>query len=268
MNKTIHNRISMKTILFTAMVLCSLGWNGTSLGQARLAFPLPFSPATPAPELTRFDLKFPGGTPGDLVRAIESAMGKPINVIIPTDLRETQLPSFEIKSVTVPELFEAIGHASRRQVLFATRIGDRSTHQSAFTLYGFRTQDMPPSDTSIWYFYVEGPAVPPEVEPLRLVQFYNLSPYLERYQVEDITTAVKAGWELLRSEKDFPMFHFHEETKLLIASGTHGQQAIIQSVLSELRRNISIAEATPPHPELKRCPGNRSRSRVRMEFPL
>src|ERR1035437_7428839 len=43
------------------------------------------SPQAGAPVLTKFNLDFPGGTPKELVAAIEKAMGKPLNVIISSD---------------------------------------------------------------------------------------------------------------------------------------------------------------------------------------
>jgi hypothetical protein len=55
---------------------------------------------TPAPEpsLTKFDLDFPGGTPKELVAAIQKAMGRPLNAIIPEDLSGTKLPALKMST--------------------------------------------------------------------------------------------------------------------------------------------------------------------------
>ena len=39
-------------------------------------------------KLTRFSLDFPGGTPQQLIAAIEKAMAKPVNAIIPMNTPE------------------------------------------------------------------------------------------------------------------------------------------------------------------------------------
>src|SRR6185503_4992665 len=52
--------------------------------------------------LTKFDLDFPDGTPGALVAAIQKAMGRPLNVIVPTEFASHLLPPLKMSSVDVP----------------------------------------------------------------------------------------------------------------------------------------------------------------------
>ncbi|MHC1766566.1 MAG: hypothetical protein AB9869_20060 [Verrucomicrobiia bacterium] len=47
--------------------------------------------------LTRFDLDFPGGTPGALAEAIEKASGKPLNLVIPIGSAQTPLPPLKMR---------------------------------------------------------------------------------------------------------------------------------------------------------------------------
>src|SRR4051812_26179833 len=68
------------------------------------------SQSSPSPsregELTKFDLDFPGGTPRELVAAIQIAWSKPLNAIVPDEYVGTKLPALKMKQVTVPQLFE------------------------------------------------------------------------------------------------------------------------------------------------------------------
>src|SRR5512146_3341295 len=76
--------------------------------------------AEPEPKLTQFSLDFPGGTPKELVAAIEKAMGRPLNVIIPEELASTKLPALKMSGVTVPQLFQALTAASRKNEAVVT----------------------------------------------------------------------------------------------------------------------------------------------------
>ena len=73
------------------------------------------------PSLTKFNLDFPGGTPQELVAAIEKAMGRQINVIVPDEYGSTKLPAFKMTNVTLPELFQAIGQVGGDSDRSATR---------------------------------------------------------------------------------------------------------------------------------------------------
>jgi len=195
--------------------------------------------------LPRFDLNFPGGTPGDLVRAIEKAMQKPLNAIIPEEYANIKLPTMSVKNVNVPELFEALRISSIKSVAYITGVtpspmsGGNArqgySYRLSETSFGFKTAGNP-GENSIWIFYEEKPALPPEALsriPLSC-RFYQLSPYLESgYTVEDITTAIETGWKML-NETNAPNISYHKDTKLLIAVGESEQLSLIQDVLSQL----------------------------------
>lgn len=101
-------------------------------------------PAAPA---TKFSLDFPGGTPRQLVAAIEQAGGKPVNVILPDEHADAQLPPIKVNGVDLPQLFQTLLEASyqyayngdRREVVFSQ---------------GFTTTDTRPTEDSIWLFKV------------------------------------------------------------------------------------------------------------------
>jgi hypothetical protein len=198
--------------------------------------------------LTRFNLDFPGGTPKDLVAAIEKATGKPLNVIIPIENADVQLPPLKMNDVVTPQLFMALEVASVKQVAVVTSTfgGGRSGPASYSTFesnYGFETGGKP-TDNSIWYFHVSKPSLPlavPTESTQKICKYYPLEIYLNRgLTVDDITTAIQTGWKMM-GETSPPEISFHKETKLLIAVGEPDKLEVIDNVLKAL-------QPPPPNP--------------------
>jgi len=182
-------------------------------------------PPTPEakPSLTKFDLDFPGGTPGELVAAIQKAMGRPLNAIIPSYYADKRLPALKMKEVDVARLFKALSRATMHMVQLTPGIQSDS-------MMGFRTEDGS-NDDAVWYFYVEGNPPPPQS-----CRFYLITPYLEQgLTVDDITTAVQTAWKV-RGDSPMPTLNFHKETKLLIGVGYDFQLGTIDDVLRALGR--------------------------------
>jgi len=187
--------------------------------------------------LTRFNLDFPGGTPAQLVKAIEKATTKPLNVVINKEDENLELPPLKMNNVYLPQLFTALEAASRKTVAVSTSIGSPggySSYSQFSSGYGFKTADGPLSDDSIWYFHVEKPSMPPVVSTQKISQFYSLSPYLDRgFTVDDITTAIQTGWKMA-GESATPELNYHKETKILIAFGEPDKLKTIADVLKTL----------------------------------
>jgi len=208
--------------------------------SARLQNIIERASATPAaePSLTKFDLDFPGGTPKALVAAIQKAMGRPLNAIIPDELADTKLPALKMNSVDVSQLFAALESASRKSEAVVTSggyAGAPTSYQTMNTRSGFRQgSEGTLSDETIWYFYAEKPVPPPAYSSAKVCRFYSLTPYLDRgTTVDDLTTAIETGWEML-GEKSRPTINFHKDTKLLIAVGEPSKLEIIDAVLRAL----------------------------------
>ena len=190
-------------------------------------------PATPVPQASsaqpvaggqqiswqKFDLEFRGGTPRELVSAIQKATGREINVIIPKEDENIEIPSMKFKSVTVPDLFKAISLASQKQEFVGGTIFN--------TYYSFDTEGH--GEDAIYYFKSNKPRPAQE-----FCKFYQLGEYLQNYSIEDITTAIQTGWKML-GVKSTPQLKFHPETKLLIAVGPVEQLRTINDVLQELK---------------------------------
>jgi hypothetical protein len=230
----------MKKILCLATGLLALNFT-PAFGQpsqenSRVRIAIAQAEANAKQSLTKFNLNFPGGTPAELVKAIEKAMGKPLNAIIPTDDADIQLPPLKMNDVVTLQLFAALQAASRKTVAVQSRLPvNYNGGYSTFTTdYGFTTSDNPVSDTSIWYFHASKPSMPPLVSTEKVCRFYQLASYLDRgFTVDDITTAIQTGWKMAGINPP-PELNYHKETKLLIAYGTPDDLNIIQSVLQSL----------------------------------
>jgi len=180
-------------------------------------------PPAADPNLTKFNLDFPGGTPNELVAAIEKATGRPLNAFVKDEFSNTRLPALKMTNVTVPQLFQALVEGSKGAVAVGSNMYS--------TQYGFTTQGSP-SDDSIWYFFAyKG------IPPAKVCRFYSLAPYVDSgLSVDDITTAIETGWKMLWEEgTSMPTMKYHKDTKLLIAVGEPSKLETIDAVLKALQ---------------------------------
>ena len=109
--------------------------------------------------------------------------------------------------------------------------------------YGFRSAG-PITPRTIWFFYVE--RTPPAIAS-RTVRYYQLAPYLTEFTMDDIGSAIEAGWNML-GEKHSVKLNFHQDTKLLIAAGEPGHLEMISSVLKELGAGMTNRPVANPKP--------------------
>jgi len=224
MTKSAMKRIN--SVLPAAVLLTTLfawGQPGQPVQQRSGATPASTrNAAGQKPDLVKFDLDFPGGTPRQLVEAIEKASGKPLNAVITDDEADLHLPPLKMRGVNVVELFRALSMASMKLIKIPG--GTFSSN------YGFDPSSGEFNDDTVWWFHHGKPVV---TEPERSCRFYQLAPYLETYKVEDITTAIQTGWKML-GETNLPTITFHKDTKLLIAVGEQSKLSLIDSVLQQL----------------------------------
>jgi len=197
----------------------------------------PPAPANKQSELAYFDLDFPGGTPRDLVNAIQKAAHHPLNAVIPEELANTKLPAVKMSNITVPDLFRAMYLASQKQESYITGrtegpFGGGPSWATYNATCGFTTADARVTDDSIWYFHSDKPALPPS-KPEKTCRFYQLTHYLDMgYSVDDITTAAETAWKM--EKKTSPLLTYHKDTGLLVAIGDPSDLDVIDDVL----RNI------------------------------
>jgi len=229
----------MKTLRLALAILAigslTLGLD-RSFGQVQAVtvprLPPPFGAQEPEPQPT-FDIDFPGGTPKQLIEAVQKAAKIPVNTIIPESLQvpgQFTIPPLKLRNVTVPQLFEVLSRISVKNELRRSGSGVGLIT----TTYGFKSSDQRPGTNSIWYFFVDAPPEPlPGIPPAAQCRFWQLAPYLEKLKVEDITTAIESGWKML-GVNPLPKLNFHKDTQLLIVVGQQSQLAIVDDVLREL----------------------------------
>jgi hypothetical protein len=246
-----HRRWDMKLSFF---VLCASAMI-PAVALAQNAAPVPAPPPSarvgprPLPQTVtssaeedepRFDFKFAGGPVKEFVTALGAARGKPVNVVISKEAESTLIPPVEVYRVTVSALFRALSAASERQVM----VRSGNTYQLKNVGFTFVSSNQDSGD-AVWTFRVmDAPESiaeqPPPAE--RVVQFYPVAEYLTHFSVEDITTAIEAGWNLqseTKAEKTpRPTIKFHEETKLLICAGSKLEIEIIPQVLKGLSQML------------------------------
>jgi len=220
----------MRTVIHSLAIIAAVLAAQTALGQAPPAnlIDLQQAVALGKPAQTnrqRFDLDFPGGGPKALVAAIEKATGKPLNAIVPTEEREVQIPPMKLTKITVQDLSDALRMVSTKQEF------DGANYRT--TWYAFETGGN--GEDAVWGFRRVNATTARDV-----CRFYQLGEYLEKFTIEDITTAIQTGWELL-GVKPAPRLKFHPETKLLIAVGQEYQLQTIEDVLQQLRKALPNA---------------------------
>lgn len=194
--------------------------------------PLIGQPANPPPaaqtevsNLTKFDLDFPGGTPAELVKAIEKASGRPLNVVVSAHDAPRRVPALKMTGVDVQQLFFALSFVDVER-------DRRGSPGTAGIRLLFSTRP-PVSDASVWSLQVLQAG--PSFGPASLTRFYLLAPYLDSgVSVDDITTAIQTAWRM-QAVSDPPKISFHKETKLLIAVGDEMGLQTIQQALDVLR---------------------------------
>jgi hypothetical protein len=216
------------------LIALALAWVApiAAFGQQNAEPPTARVAPPPPHPMTKFSLDFKGGTPGDLVAAIEKAMGKPLNAIVPPEYANQRMPAMKMDDVDASQLFSALNMAESRSEPYYGASG-QMTYVS--TSFGFATDGLR-TDNSVWYFFSR--SVPKEV---KICLFFSLAPYLDQgLTVDDITTAIQTGWSML-GESPVPTLSFHKETKLLIAVGSQRQLGIIGEALQALH--------TPPKPK-------------------
>jgi hypothetical protein len=173
-----------------------------------------------------FNLSFPGGTPKEFVEAVNLAAAKsireprPINLLVPRDLTDVKVPPMELRAVTTATLFQSLTLLSRSG---PDGLEWRSSSENVWVL-GRR-----PDDRKTQAFYVG-----------------NL---LQKFKIEDITTAVEATWKLgTRNPEAAPELKYHKDTQLLIARAYQSQLTTMSEVISQLRLGIEQPALPDPKP--------------------
>ena len=185
---------------------------------------LPWSRAAEAPPLKSdsgskkliFDLSFKGGTPAELLAAMEKAAAQfavrpePINAVIPSDLANVPIPRMELRGVTAAGVFETL------------------------TLL----------DPSIrWISATDGIKVLTRRDARKTQAFY-IGHLLKKFKVDDITTAVKTTWDMGGKNVQVDL-KYHEDTQLLIARAQPPEIQAMSDVIAQLQIAVDPLPTLP-----------------------
>jgi hypothetical protein len=188
---------------------------------------------TPANKpLSIIDLDFKGGTPEELVKAIEKALGTTLNVIIPRPELDLELPALKLKRVTIPEVFDALRVVGRNINTGQERIN-----------YEFVSSGKS-KDETIWVFVCNRSKFSQPKQELNentFCRFYNLKSILNtgEYAFEDIKSVLETAWSGL-GIKPMPQLTFNKATALLVAIGSEQPLLLIDEVVKQLSQNIGF----------------------------
>ena len=268
-----HSSSSMKlSLLLLALATGAVAQNAPSTSKHEKTPPLVVEehPGPPASELKRIDLDFKGGPPAALVEAISKAVGKQVNVIIDESDAQVHLPPIHVRNVTVPDIFSALASATTREVSVPSGRdgfgGGRNIYQTRQVSSQF-VPNKPGSltDDTVWSFVSNEPETEQALinskgKPKPSLRHYQLGAYLtDKLTVEDITTTIRTGWELL-GVKEQPQLKFHKETGILIAAGDGDLLDDIPMVLQQLPTSgvSSLGNMPPPSPPIPRTNQMRS----------
>jgi hypothetical protein len=228
-----------------ATVMLAFG-SPAALSQRTPPAAAPPAEAAAPPVEKRFDIELDGGLPArEAITRIAEKLRHPVNVIFTGDSSETPLPALRLHQVTLGEFFSAI-QASGQIEAANGRMG-----------YGFAPVDGAPN---IYTFSVVTPApaaaggggLSPEVvtstiftggqqappAPEKMSVFFDLSTVLNnKLTIEDVTTAIRTAWSAAEDGKEPPpeALKFHQETKLLIATGYPRRLETVSNIVKLLQ---------------------------------
>jgi hypothetical protein len=214
-------------------------------------------PAPPGPSLTRIDLDFKGGPPAALIEAISKALGNQVNVIVDEADSQVRLPPIRVRSATINDVFSALATATLREIPLPT---GRDSYQMHRVQSQFKPTDSGSgiTDDTVWSFVSNEPEtqqalLKSEKVSKSALRHFQLGSYLsDKLTVEDITTTIRTGWEML-GIREQPVLKFHKETGILIAAGDAELLEQIPMVLQQLpTQNGAPLPSAAPRPSASR----------------
>lgn len=165
-----------------------------------------------------FNLSFTGGTPQKLVSEMEKASGSKLNILIPPELADSRIPSMELRSVKVEEIFDSLNLLSRDSMAWIRSGGSAGGKPNVWVLS--RARDS------------------------RKTQAFYVGHLLKKFKIGDITTAVQTTWQLGGKDAKSEL-KYHQDTELLIALGDPEQLSTAAEVLAQLKLAIEPLRISP-----------------------
>ncbi len=234
--------VSIIALLFATfgMARAQSGGGGATSSVLELVTNVPVALAPSPPPLIR-EINFDGGPVRLLIDRLALAGRQaqpplpPLNVIVADEMRDEDVPKFQLRNVTYADVFEALN------LLTAQRSPTRWQLSSSS------------GGDPVWV--LTAPPTPPWIDPLTGIphnnsgpvqhcEIYQLQRYLAKYNVDDITTAIHTAWDMVALGAGAQL-KYHKDTSLLIAVGRPDQLEIISRVLRSLDEGLASTNSVP-----------------------
>lgn len=228
------NMLRLGTLVLLLAVLNPIGMQAE---EPVRPLALPGKLAEP-PQPARFDFEFPGGSPAEFLKALSDAAGGGVNLLIPDGVEDLRLPKLKLSRVTVQDVFYGLSNVGSS---FRGQPGAEWAYQ--FQPTGGIGQQNAVAPVWVLSVFRNQPAIKPTLKVFSLARYLG-KPEQGLHSVDDIITAVQAGWKMQKSSP-IPELTYHPETKLLMAYGQEAQLTLITDVLKQLE----LTAPAPVHKE-------------------
>jgi len=192
----------------------------------------------------RITIDFKGGTVEDYIQAVrEAAAPKAVNILVPSEVNEILLPTIRLQSVTLWTAWSALEPAIRAQPagleIAITMMGERdrslvSSEAVQMLVDRHRNRGVPlPGDPVRTFDTVEVISIADLVEP----RAGTGEPLMK---VEDLLAAVDAAGKVANEAGNpSPNLKYHPASGVLISRGGPGANALVNEVVSTVRKNAA-----------------------------
>ncbi|MGF1484901.1 MAG: hypothetical protein ACFBZ8_11115 [Opitutales bacterium] len=200
----------------------------------------PTAPANAAQRVTteksdpaRITLDFPGGTPSELIDAMSKALGRQISAVFPVGSERIEIPPFTVEEADETALLKSLYYREQFEIRDRNAISYREVGYNWGWIGG------------VWRLEIDRVS---GVGPVNEVVPVGVGELLRHYTIEEITTAIRLGWDnlpapayenspyyLVRPNKAPASLHYHEETQLLVAVASEPELQLMRQTLSTLQ---------------------------------
>jgi hypothetical protein len=216
-----------------------------TLAAALLAMLAAGAPAQDVPEgEERLDFEFGGGSVREFIEQFNAVASVPLNVVVPVGAEQVTVPEMQLRGVTgedVTAVLNAVGEQNE----------------------GVRFQLMRTTD-STWVLATEN-----RDEDASQVAFHPVGNLLESTSIEDLSATIATAWEMLGLPGSaLEHIKFHEDTRLLIATGSPEVLGLVESAIAALGAEQRSAVEAAMRAEVEKAQGEVDRTRYQAEMEM
>ncbi|MGV3771901.1 MAG: hypothetical protein ACO1QB_03305 [Verrucomicrobiales bacterium] len=251
----------MKRTVASLLAICAGA--GMIMGQGVPGQPPPprsFHSIVPSEPEQPFNIYFEGGTPKDFLKALEESLKDLPPVIIPANAADITIPSFELRNVTLSDVFNALNILGMREN-WSWQPTSRPNGSPGSAIYVLLKQE---SVTLQRQFPYNLPGYQQPVSSEIKVQPIHVGYLLEKYKIEDLTTAIETGWSMSGkvsiTDSIEPELKYHKDTEMLLIKGYPSHLNFVTELFKQLQAPINKTSPKSP-PNVTGAPGQAGESK-------